>query len=138
MLHFAARRLVLAVLVSISVSLICFSLLRLSGDLARALAGPQATAEDVVQIARVYGLDRPVHVQYLDWVGRLLRGDLGQSFFGATPVWDAILSRAPVTLTLAVGALLLALALAIPLGVLAALRPNTWLDRAVATLAVTG
>jgi len=138
MWRFAARRLVLAVLVSISVSLICFSLLRLSGDLARALAGPQATADDVVQIARTYGLDRPVHVQYLDWVGRLLKGDLGTSFFGATPVLDAILARAPVTLTLAIGALLLALAVAIPLGVLAALRPNTWLDRGVAALAVTG
>jgi ABC-type dipeptide/oligopeptide/nickel transport system permease component len=138
MWRFAARRLVLAVLVSISVSLICFSLLRLSGDLARALAGPQATADDVTQIARIYGLDRPVYTQYLDWVWRLLQGDLGQSFFGATPVLDAILSRAPVTLTLAVGALTLALAVAIPLGVLAALRPNTALDRGVAALAVTG
>ena len=71
----------IALLVAVTVSIIGFSLLRLSGDLAADLAGEDATQEEIAQIAKAYGLDRPLSIQYLDWAGSALSGDLGQSLF---------------------------------------------------------
>lgn len=138
MLAFAARRLVLAVLVAVTVSVICFCLLHLSGDLAQALAGQSSSASDVEALRRAYGLDRPILVQYLNWAGRALGGDLGQSFFFKEPVAKLIAERLPVTMTLGVCALVFAVGLALPLGVVAALRPNSWVDRIALTLSVLG
>jgi peptide/nickel transport system permease protein len=132
------RRSVIAVLVAITVSIIGFSLLRLSGDVAAVLAGESAKPEDIARLAHAYGLDRPLTVQYLDWAWHALKGDLGQSLFTHEPVAGLILDRVGVTAILAVSSLIFALALAVPLGVLAALRANTWLDRTALTLAVFG
>jgi peptide/nickel transport system permease protein len=137
-LAYAYKRILVALLVAVTVSIISFALLHLSGDLAQALAGPAATAGDVEQVRKSYGLDRPLPVQYLDWAGKALGGDFGQSFFLKEPVADLISSRFPITLTLGVSALAFALLLSIPLGVLAALRPNSWLDRLALTLSVFG
>ena len=76
MMNFLIRRLIIALLVAITVSLVGFGLLRFSGDLASLLAGENATAEDVARISQAYGLDRPIYIQYLDWVWNALRGDL--------------------------------------------------------------
>src|SRR5208282_383357 len=113
-------------------------LLHLSGDLAQALAGPAATAADVAQVRKAYGLDRPLPVQYLEWGVKALSGDFGQSFFNREPVFDMIAERLPITMTLGATALALALALSIPLGIVAAVRPNTWLDRLALTVSVFG
>ena len=128
----------MAVLVAITVSVIGFALLRVSGDLAADLAGEDATPAEVAEIAALYGLDKPLHEQYLDWAWSALGGDLGQSLFTNEPVMDLILERVGVTVLLSVYSLILALAIAIPLGVLAAIRANTAIDRAALGVAVFG
>src|SRR3712207_6075374 len=102
MLVFLAQRTLVAVLVAVTVSVISFCLLRLSGDLAQSLAGAAATAADVEQVRRAYGLDRPLPVQYLDWAWKALGGDFGTSFFVKEPVSSLLVDRLPVTLTLGV------------------------------------
>ena len=123
---------------AITVSIIGFALLRVSGDLAADLAGEDATPAEVAEIAALYGLDRPLHEQYLSWAANALGGDLGQSLFTNEPVMDLILERVEVTILLSLYSLVLALAIAIPLGVLAAIRANTAIDRAALGVAVFG
>lgn len=137
LLYFLKRSLV-ALLVAITISIISFSLLHLSGDLAQSLAGPAATASDVAQIRKAYGLDRPLSVQYLDWANKAIHGDFGYSFFLKQPVLPIIAVRLPVTLTLGISAIVLAILVSIPLGILAALRPNSWIDRLALTVSVFG
>lgn len=129
MLRYALKRIVLALLVALTVSAIGFFLLRLSSDLARTLAGQNATLEQVEAIRQAYGLDRNLFVQYLAWLGDLLRGDLGRSFYFRQPTAELILERLPTTLTLGVIALLIAVAVAVPLGVAAAVYRNSPIDR---------
>jgi peptide/nickel transport system permease protein len=138
MARFLVQRLVIALLVGVTVSIIGFSLLRLSGDLASSLAGDNAKPEDVVRVAQQYGLDQPLHMQYLDWVGNALSGDLGKSLFTSEPVLELILDRIGVTVRLAVLALALALVVSVPLGVVAAVRANSWIDRGALAFAVFG
>lgn len=138
MINFLIRRLIIAVLVAITVSIVGFGLLRFSGDLAALLAGENATADDVARIAQSYGLDRPIYIQYFDWVGNALTGDLGKSLFTHEPVSELILTRIGVTATLAFSALALGLLIAIPLGVLAAVKANTWVDRTALVVSVAG
>ncbi len=136
--RFFVQRLGVAVLVAITVSVIGFALLRVSGDLAADLAGEDATPAEIAEIAALYGLDRPLHEQYLSWAANALGGDLGQSLFTNEPVMDLILERVGVTILLSLYSLVLALAIAIPLGVLAAIRANTSIDRAALGVAVFG
>ncbi len=136
--RFFVQRLGVAVLVAITVSIIGFALLRVSGDLAADLAGEDATPAEIAEVAALYGLDRPLHEQYLTWAANALGGDLGQSLFTNEPVMDLILERVGVTILLSLYSLVLALAIAIPLGVLAAIRANTSIDRAALGVAVFG
>lgn len=138
MLRFTLRRLLLALAVGLAVSAIAFFLLRVSGDLATALAGEDAPAAEVERIRQQFGLDRPLLVQYGEWLLRALTGDLGRSLFYQETVSALILDRLPNTLTLAGLGLALALLISIPLGVFAALWRNTWLDRSALGLAVLG
>jgi peptide/nickel transport system permease protein len=138
MTRFLIHRATIAVLVALTVSIIGFSLLRLSGDLASALAGDTAKPDQIAQVAHLYGLDRPLYVQYLDWAGKALRGDLGRSLFSNEPVSQLIAERIGVTIQLSFMSLIFALVIAIPLGVLAATRPNSWIDRMALGLAVFG
>jgi len=139
MLFYALKRLGVAVLVVVTVSVISFSLLHLSGDPAAELAGENATQEDIEYVRKHYGFDRPLFVQYMEWAKSVLQGDLGASvYLKEMPVADIIKVRAPVTMTLGVCALSFALLLAIPLGVLAAMYPNTIIDRVALTIAVLG
>jgi ABC-type dipeptide/oligopeptide/nickel transport system permease component len=138
MVRFFAWRLLVSVLVAVTVSIVAFSFLRLSGDLPALLAGENAKPQDIARIAAQYGLDRPLYVQYLDWARNALHGDLGRSLFTGEPVSQLMSERIGITFTLALGALVLALLVAVPLGVVAAVRPNSWLDRAALSLAVCG
>ena len=138
MLAFTIKRLGLAMLVALAVSALAFLALRASGDVAIALAGDGAREEDIHNIRRVYGLDRPLLIQYLDWLGHMLRGDFGQSLYFKTDVLSLVLSKLPTTAFLAVFSLLLALTISVPLGVVAAIYPNSWIDRLCLTLAVVG
>ena len=128
MLAYALKRLGIAILVALTVSLITFSMIYLSGDPAIALAGEAATQEDIENIRRVYGYDRPIIVQYVSWLGNAIQGDLGTSHYLKTDVSNVIFERLPTTMLLGACALSFALILAIPLGVVAAIRPNSLVD----------
>ena len=110
----------------------------MSGDLAQQLAGDDAKPAQIAEVARRYGLDRPFYVQYVDWAGNALAGNLGRSLFTNEPVAQLIGERIGVTLKLAVMSVMFAFLVAVPLGVLAAVRPNSLIDRAALTLAVFG
>ncbi|HKU93924.1 MAG TPA: ABC transporter permease [Vineibacter sp.] len=138
MLRFFVRRLIVALLVAATVVTLAFMLTRLSGDLAISIAGPNATQQDVEQVRRAYGLDRPLMVQFFDWVGRAALGDFGESYFFKQRVAELIGERMPVTVTLGLVGLAIALVVSLPLGILAAVRENTALDRAVQVVALIG
>ena len=132
------KRLGLAVLVALAVSMIAFLLLRLSGDPAIAIAGEGATQADIAMVRQTYGFDRPLPVQYAEWLGRTLRGDFGESIYFKTPAAPLILSKLQTTMVLGLLALAFALLISVPLGVLAALYRNSWIDRFCLGLAVVG
>jgi peptide/nickel transport system permease protein len=138
MAAFIAKRLLLALLVGLAVSMIGFLLLRLSGDAAVALAGQGARQEDIEAVRRVYGLDRPLLLQYAEWLWRILHGDFGTSLYFKTDVVRLVWVKFPTTLVLGVLSLAFALSVSIPLGLLAAVYRKTWIDRLVLTLAVLG
>lgn len=138
MLRYAGRKFVEMTLVAVTVSIVTFALIHLTGDLAMSIGGLEATGAEVERIRAFYGLDRSLPVQYLDWAARALHGDFGRSFFSREPVFDMVVQRLPVTVALAFGSLILGLALAVPLGVLAATRPGSWIDRACLAVAVIG
>ena len=138
MLAFTLKRLGVALLVALTVSLITFSMIYVSGDPAIAIAGEGARLQDIEAIRKFYGFDRPIIVQYLDWLAGAVRGDFGRSYTLRQPVADVIFARLPVTMILGASAIAFALILAIPLGVLAAVRPNSIFDRFALTLAVIG
>ncbi len=138
MTPFILKRLGLAIVVAFLVSAVTFLLLRLAADPAQALAGEGATAADIENIRRMYGFDQPLLAQYWAWVTRALAGDFGMSIYLKSPVLELIADRAPVTVTLALSSICLALVVSIPLGVVAALRPNTFLDRFALGTAVVG
>jgi peptide/nickel transport system permease protein len=138
MFPFICKRLLVALAVCLTVSALSFGLMFLSGDPAIAIAGAGGRAEDAEAIRQAYGFDRPVLIQFLDWAGSALGGDLGQSIYFNTPVTGIIAGRAGVTLTLGFISFTVALAIALPLGVAAALRPNGWIDRLALVIAVSG
>ena len=138
MLRFFLRRLLVAVLVALTVLTLAFLLTRLSGDLAISIAGPNATQEDIDTIRRVYGLNRPLWVQFFDWLGRALQGDFGESYFFRERVAKLIGERIPITMSLGLTGLAIALVVGLPLGILAAVREGSWVDRAVSLLALIG
>ena len=138
MLAYTFKRFSLAVLVALTVSFVTFMLLRFSGDPAAALAGVNATPREIEFVRVKYGLDRPVVIQYAAWAKRALHGDFGESNYFNQPVEAIIGGRLSVTMTLGGCALAFAVLLAIPMGVLAAVRPNTWIDRMALTISVIG
>ena len=138
MLAYSAKRLGLAILVALLVSAVAFALLRLSGDPALAIAGEGARQADVELVRTTYGLDRPLPVQYLDWLWTFARGDLGQSLYFRTGVRGLMADKLPVTFWIGGLSILFALALSIPLGVLAAVFAGSWIDRVALAVAVVG
>ena len=138
MLAYLVTRLGLAVLVALTVSIIAYMLLYLSGDPALAIAGEGARQADIDLIRKTYGFDRPLIVQYGDWLLKLLRGDLGVSMYFKTDVAPLIFSKLSTTLLLAVYALTVALVSSVPLGVLAAIYKNSWIDSLCLAVAVVG
>lgn len=138
MLGYISRRLGLALLVAFTVSILAYMLLHLTGDPAVALAGEGASQADIDIIRQTYGFDRPLVIQYGDWLWQLLKGDLGTSVYFKTAVGPLILSKLGTTLMLAVAALAIALLISVPLGVLAAIYKNSWIDRLCLAVAVLG
>ena len=136
---YVARRLLSAIPVLFLVTLISFGIMQIvPGDPAMIIAGLGASPQEVARIRTQLGLDQPPLVQLARWYQGLARGDLGQSLLLGRSVSRAVVERLPVTLSLSAYALLLTLGIGIPSGVLAALRPNTWLDQALMTVALLG
>jgi peptide/nickel transport system permease protein len=138
MMRYILKRVGLAILVAFTVSLISFSLLYLSGDPAVALAGEGANANDIESLRVLYGFDRPMLVQYGDWLWHALQGDFGQSYYFKLPVASLIADRLSITMTLGACGISFALLTAVPLGVAAAIRPNSIVDRVALFLSVAG
>ncbi|WP_159587230.1 ABC transporter permease [Chelativorans xinjiangense] len=137
MLRYIAMRGLLAVLVAFTVSLATFFLLNVATDPAQAIAGEDAPPEVVESIRTRYGLDRPLPVRYADWLGGVVTGDFGESYYWHKPVAALVADRADKTITLALSALAVTILIAIPLGALAALNPNSWIDRFALGVAVS-
>jgi ABC-type dipeptide/oligopeptide/nickel transport system permease component len=132
------KRLGLAVAVALAVSMIAFLLLRLSGDPAIAIAGEGARQVDIELVRKTFGFDRPLPVQYADWLGKTLRGDFGESIYFKTPAAPLIFAKLETTMLLGVLSLAFALVISVPLGVAAAVWRNSWIDRMCLALAVLG
>src|SRR6266851_1998298 len=121
------------------VALFVFSLLHLSpGDPAVIIAGDTATLDDIARIREKLGLDQPLFVQFVSWVWHLLHGDLGISIFTNLPVSKLITQRVEPTVTLTISTLIVSILVAIPMGVLAAWKAGSWIDRVVMVFAVLG
>lgn len=129
MLKFILKRLALGLAVAFTVSLATFLMLNLAADPAAMVAGEDATEHAIEQIRVQFGFDRPLYVRFFEWIGNLATGDFGDSYYWKQPVFDLLIDRAPVTLTLAAGSLTVTVVVGLTLGVLAALKPNGWLDR---------
>ena len=139
MLPFLARRLLLAVPTLLGVSVVIFGLLYVvPGDPLDSILAPDASREQRERVAHALGFDQPVPLQYLAWLGRVAHGDLGTSLARNRPVAPMLLEAAGNTLVLALAAGVIALALGLVLGTLAAARHGTWVDRLVRAISVTG
>ena len=136
---YIVRRILATIPVMAVVALFVFSLLHLSpGDPAAIIAGDTATLADVAHIREKLGLDQPLYIQFVTWVWHLLHGDLGISIFTNLPVSKLIAQRVEPTVTLTISTLIISIAAAIPMGVLAAWRAGSWIDRLVMVFAVIG
>jgi len=136
---YLVRRLIGTIPVILLISLLVFGLIKLApGDPARLLLPENATDTDVAEARARWGLDQPFHVQYLHFLTNALRGDMGRSFRFSQPVTDLIQARLPATVELATLAILIACTIAIPLGVLAGVRPNSWIDNLGTTVGLFG
>ena len=139
MLHYVGRRILATIPVMGVVAVVVFGLLHLSpGDPAAVIAGDAATSEQIEHIRESLGLNRPLVVQFGIWFGNALQGDLGESFFFRKSVAELIAQRLEPTLALALCTIVLAVAVAVPLGVLAAWRHGGWLDRALMGFSTLG
>lgn len=139
MLSFLGKRLLATLPVILVVAIAVFMIVRLTpGDPAAIIGGNSATNEDLDRIRAQLGLTQPLWTQFATWAGNLLQGDLGFSFFLNKPVVALIGQRIEPTLSLAIGTLVLAVAIALPLGTLAAWRMGGWLDKAVMAFSVAG
>jgi peptide/nickel transport system permease protein len=139
MMAYFIKRLVQCIPLLLLVSLLSFGLIKLvPGDPAVVMGGTNATAAEIEVIRKNLGLDRPFHVQLLSFYGNLAQGDMGRSLMLGLPVRDAILERVPATISVALYSMVLTLLVGLAIGVLAALRHNTWVDQTAMTVALVG
>jgi peptide/nickel transport system permease protein len=138
MLKFLLQRLALAIAVAICVSMLTFGLLGATIDPAIAIAGEDASAEKIQALREAFGYDKPIYIQYANWFGSALQGNLGTSPYFGLDVSQLIADRLPVTIKLGALAISFAIGLGVPLGVIAAIYPNTWIDRVALSVAVLG
>lgn len=136
---YIARRLLAMVPVLLLVSMVVFSLLHLTpGDPALSILGEEATPQQVEALRNKLGLNQPIPVQYVKWLGAVLRGDLGRSVRSNQPVSEAIAERLPVTVELALLSMVISLAIAIPAGIISAMRRNSVVDTTATFVALLG
>jgi len=137
-MNYVLRKGLTGLAVGLVLTLIVFLLLHGTGDLAVHLAGENATRDQIELIRKQHGLDQPLPIQYGRWIAGVVQGDLGRSAYIAASVGELIAAGLPNTLRLAVMAITFAMLLALPLGIAAAARPGSWVDRIAMAVAVTG
>jgi peptide/nickel transport system permease protein len=139
MFGYVIRRLLAAIPIALGVSMVCFALVYLApGDPIQTLLPPDADAETVDRLKRLYGLDRPLPIQYLEWLWRVAGGDFGRSIANGRPVAEEIWRSLGNTVLLATLSMLVAFSIAFVMGVVAGRRSGTWVDRMVTGVAVLG
>lgn len=139
MQRYVAERLVQLLVVLFFLSIIVFTIVRLiPGDPAAVMLGTEATPQALAQIRREMGLDAPLPVQYLRWLRHVFAGNFGVSWVSKKPALELILGALPVTLQLVGASFLIALLIAFPIGIAAALRPRSWIDQGSTTFALLG
>jgi len=139
MFRFITRRLGQLVLLLLGISFIVFMSMHIApGDPAAIIGGPTATASDLAAIRENLGLNEPVLVQYVDYMKNLLQGDMGYSYQTGQPVTEAIITRLPTTVKLASASMLIAIIIGIPVGMISAVRHNTWMDSLGTTFTLVG
>jgi peptide/nickel transport system permease protein len=139
MLAYISRRVLATIPVMAIVALFVFSLLYIApGDPAAIIAGDQATPDDIARIRASLGLERPFLIRFGEWVWQILRGDLGTSIFTSLPVSQLIAQRVEPTLSLMIVTLLVSVTVAVPMGVIAAWKAGSWIDRLFMAFAVFG
>ncbi len=139
MLRYVIKRVLTIIPVMLGVSILVFGFIRMiPGDVATVMLGERATPESVARIREQLGLTKPLYEQYLIFMGNALRGDLGNSVLRGEPVTQEIIRRFPATIELTLGAILIALVVGIPAGIISAIRRGTWFDSASMLVALTG
>jgi peptide/nickel transport system permease protein len=138
MLNFIFRRLGESFFVLLVMSLLVFAGVYAIGNPVDLLISPEATPDDIAQVTRALGLDRPLWEQYFYFLKQVLNGDLGRSFMFSTPAIELLLSRMPATLELAVAAMFIATVLGIPLGLIAGLKADSWIGKTIMTVSILG
>ncbi|MBL8134377.1 MAG: ABC transporter permease [Anaerolineae bacterium] len=139
MTAYLVRRLIGAVGVVFGVATLTFVMVfMMPGDAARMYAGPRAPEATVQRIREIWGLDQPLPVQYVRYIGRALQGDLGNSTRDNRPVLTVVVERLPATIQLALAGLFVELIIGVPLGILAALRPGSWVDQLATVISLIG
>jgi peptide/nickel transport system permease protein len=137
--RYVATRILVAIPSLLIASLIVFTLPRLiPGDVVQLMLEEKAYAKDLEELRAKLGLDRPIHVQYFEWAGRVVTGDLGESLWTRRPVVEELARRLPVTLTLGAFAIVFAVLIAVPVGVISAVRQDTVKDYAARSAAILG
>ena len=135
---FILRRIGQTAVTAVFVSMIVFSLARVTGDPTILLLPSEATEQDRNFFRNQLGLDKPLHEQYLTFLGRVLEGDMGNSFRYREPALDIVMARLPATLELAAVSMLFAIIIALPIGILAAVRRDSWIDTIARWFATLG
>jgi peptide/nickel transport system permease protein len=120
------------------VSLIVFFVIRIKGDPVLMLVPEWYTEEQIQEVRQAYGFDKPIHIQYLEFISRAVQGDFGRSFRNRQPAWDLVKAALPNTVELAFAALVIGIIVSVPLGIFSALRRNSLPDLFVTTLSVGG
>jgi ABC-type dipeptide/oligopeptide/nickel transport system permease component len=138
MIRYVVSRLVQAVPALIGVTLVAFVLLQISGDMTVVLLPPDATEAQRAEFRRVYGLDRPIPIQYASYLWHVVQGDFGRSFVHGRPAIQVVFDRLPATIELTTVAMLIGVSLAIPAGVVSAVKRDTMVDRAITVLVMLG
>ncbi len=137
MLKFVAGRFLVSLAVAFTISFVTFFFLNIFTDPAQAVAGEEALFEEIEQIRTQYGFDRPILTRYFEWLGGIVTGDFGVSYYWNKPVGTLLLERAPQTIKLALMSVSVTIMVAIPLGIFAALNPNSIIDRFALSVAVS-
>ncbi|WP_432738298.1 ABC transporter permease [Maridesulfovibrio sp. FT414] len=138
MASYILRRLLQGGMVLLAVSFICFCLFRYTGDPVLMLAGKYATQQEREMVRQVYGLDQPPHVQYVKFLGGVLKGDFGKSYISQVDALDAILERFPATFELAFAAILISFTLGVGLGIVVSIWPRGFISRTIMSGSLMG